>query len=119
MVFFPGPLATKSATISRPLVQQEFVQRLRHKLRVGGILTWRTDWENYCRTHGMEVMADSEGFATTRVKAGFSPKPEGRPVTKLKQRGERLGHGSDLLFNRHQLMSSQHNTPVTVRCAVV
>jgi tRNA (guanine-N7-)-methyltransferase len=99
MVFFPDPWHKKRHH-KRRLVQQEFVQRLRHKLRVGGILHLATDWENYAE-HMMEVMADSEGFANTQSEGGFSPKPEGRPVTKFEQRGERLGHGVwDLLFYR-------------------
>ncbi|WP_018402588.1 tRNA (guanosine(46)-N7)-methyltransferase TrmB [Marinobacter gelidimuriae] len=99
MVFFPDPWHKKRHH-KRRLIQQEFVQRLRHKLRVGGILHLATDWENYAE-HMMEVMADSEGFANTQSEGGFSPKPEGRPVTKFEQRGERLGHGVwDLLFYR-------------------
>ena len=99
MVFFPDPWHKKRHQ-KRRLIQQEFVQRLRRKLRVGGILHLATDWENYAE-HMMEVMADSEGLANTQSDDGFSLKPEGRPVTKFEQRGERLGHGVwDLLFYR-------------------
>lgn len=99
MVFFPDPWHKKRHH-KRRLVQAEFVQRLRHKLRVGGILHLATDWENYAE-HMMEVMQASEGFANTVEEGGFSPRPDDRPITKFEQRGERLGHGVwDLLFRR-------------------
>ncbi len=99
MVFFPDPWHKKRHH-KRRLVQPDFVQRIRHKLRVGGILHLATDWENYAE-HMLAVMADSEGFANTQSDGGFSPKPEGRPITKFEQRGERLGHGVwDLMFYR-------------------
>ena len=99
MVFFPDPWHKKRHH-KRRLVQPEFVQRLRHKLRVGGILHLATDWENYAE-HMREVMNGSEGFANTQGESEYSPRPEDRPITKFEQRGERLGHGVwDLLFHR-------------------
>lgn len=99
MVFFPDPWHKKRHH-KRRLVQPEFIQRIRHKLRVGGIVHLATDWENYAE-HMLEVLADSEGFANTQGEGGFSPRPDERPVTKFEQRGERLGHGVwDLLFYR-------------------
>lgn len=99
MVFFPDPWHKKKHH-KRRLIQPEFVQRLRHKLRVGGILHLATDWENYSE-HMMEVMSQSEGFANTQATGEFSPRPEDRPITKFEKRGEGLGHGVwDLLFYR-------------------
>ncbi|MBD3656554.1 MULTISPECIES: tRNA (guanosine(46)-N7)-methyltransferase TrmB [Marinobacter] len=99
MVFFPDPWHKKKHN-KRRLVQPEFVQRIRHKLRVGGILHLATDWENYAE-HMMEVMTASEGFANTQADGQYSPRPEHRPITKFEKRGERLGHGVwDLLFRR-------------------
>ncbi|MBK1874035.1 MULTISPECIES: tRNA (guanosine(46)-N7)-methyltransferase TrmB [unclassified Marinobacter] len=99
MVFFPDPWHKKKHH-KRRLVQPEFVQRIRHKLRVGGILHLATDWENYAE-HMMEVMGDSEGFANTQEQGQYSPRPDYRPVTKFEKRGENLGHGVwDLLFHR-------------------
>ncbi|MDS1308557.1 tRNA (guanosine(46)-N7)-methyltransferase TrmB [Marinobacter xiaoshiensis] len=99
MVFFPDPWQKKKHH-KRRLVQPEFVQRIRHKLRVGGILHLATDWENYAE-HMMEVMGDSEGFANTQEQGQYSPRPDYRPVTKFEKRGENLGHGVwDLLFHR-------------------
>jgi tRNA (guanine-N7-)-methyltransferase len=99
MVFFPDPWHKKRHN-KRRLVQPEFVQRIRHKLRVGGVLHLATDWENYSE-HMMEVMSGSEGFANTQEPGQFSPRPDDRPITKFEKRGERLGHGVwDLLFHR-------------------
>lgn len=99
MVFFPDPWHKKKHH-KRRLIQPEFVQRIRHKLRVGGILHLATDWENYAE-YMMEVMAESEGFANAQGIGEFSPRPNERPITKFEQRGERLGHGvRDLLFHR-------------------
>ena len=99
LLFFPDPWPKKKHH-KRRLIQPGFVQRLRHKLRVGGLLHLATDWENYAE-HMMEVMSEAEGFANTQGPGQFSPRPEDRPVTKFEQRGERLGHGVwDLLFRR-------------------
>ena len=99
MVFFPDPWHKKKHH-KRRLVQQEFVQRIRHKLRVGGVLHLATDWENYAE-HMLEVMDASQGFANAQEQGGFSPRPDDRPITKFEQRGEKLGHGVwDLLYHR-------------------
>ena len=99
MIFFPDPWHKKKHH-KRRLIQPEFIQRIRHKLRVGGVLHLATDWENYAE-HMLEVMNDSEGFANTQEQGGYSPRPDDRPITKFEQRGEKLGHGVwDLLFYR-------------------
>jgi len=99
MVFFPDPWPKKKHH-KRRLIQLEFVQRIRHKLRVGGVLHLATDWENYAE-HMLEVMGESEGFANTQEQGGYSPRPDDRPITKFEKRGENLGHGVwDLLFYR-------------------
>ncbi|PSF12318.1 tRNA (guanosine(46)-N7)-methyltransferase TrmB [Marinobacter fuscus] len=99
MVFFPDPWHKKKHH-KRRLIQAEFVQRIRHKLRVGGILHLATDWENYAE-HMLEVMVESEGFANTQEQGGYSPRPDDRPFTKFEKRGENLGHGVwDMLFYR-------------------
>ncbi|MGP4842868.1 tRNA (guanosine(46)-N7)-methyltransferase TrmB [Marinobacter sp. 1Y8] len=99
MLFFPDPWHKKRHH-KRRLVQPEFVQRIRHKLRVGGIFHLATDWENYAE-HMMEVLGASEGFANTQSEGSYSPRPEQRPQTKFERRGLDRGHGVwDLLFRR-------------------
>lgn len=99
LLFFPDPWHKKRHH-KRRLVQPEFIQRIRSKLKVGGICHLATDWENYAE-HMMEVMIAAEGFRNTQPGTEFAPRPEHRPITKFEQRGERLGHGVwDLLFER-------------------
>ena len=99
MLFFPDPWHKKRHH-KRRLLQPEFAQRIRHKLRVGGIFHMATDWQDYAE-HMLAVMGDSEGFENTAGEGQYAPRPGDRPVTKFEKRGERLGHGVwDLLFRR-------------------
>lgn len=100
-LYFPDPWHKKKHN-KRRIVQPEFVQTVRRKLRVGGVLHMATDWEPYAE-HMLEVMVDAEGFTNQHDGGGYSPRPEYRPLTKFEKRGERLGHGVwDLLFSRTQ-----------------
>ncbi len=99
MLFFPDPWHKKRHH-KRRIVQHDFVQRIRHKLRVGGIFHLATDWENYAE-HMLDVMEGSEGMVNNVAPGSFAPRPGERPVTKFEKRGERLGHGVwDLLYRR-------------------
>lgn len=98
-IYFPDPWHKKRHH-KRRLVQPEFVQLLRRKLKPGGVIHLATDWENYAE-HMMQVMSAAEGFRNTQGEGLFAPRPEYRPVTKFEKRGERLGHGVwDLLFEK-------------------
>ena len=98
-IYFPDPWHKKKHH-KRRLIQPEFVQALRCKLKPGGVIHLATDWEHYAE-HMLEVMSAAEGFANCADADGFSPRPAFRPVTKFEKRGERLGHGVwDLLFKK-------------------
>jgi tRNA (guanine-N7-)-methyltransferase len=98
-LFFPDPWHKKKHN-KRRIVQPDFIQRIRPKLEIGGIVHFATDWEPYAE-HMMEVLSAADGFANTAGEFLFAPRPEYRPVTKFEKRGERLGHGVwDLLFQR-------------------
>ena len=98
-LFFADPWHKKRHH-KRRIVQKEFVQLLRKKLKVGGVFHMATDWEHYAQ-HMMSVMNESEGFENTAGKDQFLPRPEHRPLTKFEQRGQRLGHGVwDLIFKK-------------------
>ena len=98
-LFFADPWHKKRHH-KRRIVQNEFVQLLRKKLKVGGAFHMATDWEHYAE-HMMHVMNESEGFENTAGKDNFLPRPEYRPLTKFEQRGQRLGHGVwDLIFEK-------------------
>ena len=98
-LFFADPWHKKRHH-KRRIVQNEFVQLLRKKLKEGGSFHMATDWEHYAQ-HMMRVMNESEGFENTAGKDQFLPRPEYRPLTKFEQRGQRLGHGVwDLIFKK-------------------
>ncbi len=98
-LFFPDPWHKKRHN-KRRIVQPEFVQRIRRKLKPGGIFHMATDWEPYAE-HMMEVMEVAEGYSNDAGPNKYSPRPDYRPVTKFEKRGERLGHGVwDLLYRR-------------------
>lgn len=98
-IYFPDPWHKKKHH-KRRLIQAGFVQVLRQKLQIGGILHLATDWQDYAE-HMLEVMTAASGFTNLAADQGYSPRPEYRPITKFEQRGERLGHGVwDLLFEK-------------------
>ena len=98
-LFFADPWHKKRHH-KRRIVQNEFVQLLRKKLKVGGLFHMATDWEHYAK-HMMKVMNASEGFENTAGKDHYLPRPDYRPLTKFEQRGQRLGHGVwDLIFKK-------------------
>ncbi|MDO6515283.1 tRNA (guanosine(46)-N7)-methyltransferase TrmB [Neptuniibacter sp. 2_MG-2023] len=98
-LFFADPWHKKRHH-KRRIVQPEFAQTLRQKLKVGGVFHMATDWENYAE-HMMDVMSAAEGYVNFAGEEQYSPQPEWRPVTKFQKRGERLGHGVwDLMFEK-------------------
>lgn len=99
LLYFPDPWPKKKHH-KRRIVQPAFAQRVRPKLRVGGILHMATDWEPYAE-HMLEVMNAEEGYENTAPDQGAVPKPPYRPDTKFEKRGEKLGHGVwDLVYRR-------------------
>jgi tRNA (guanine-N7-)-methyltransferase len=98
-IYFPDPWHKKKHQ-KRRLIQTQFVQALRSKLKTGGVLHLATDWEHYAE-HMMEVMVAAAGFSNQAEEYCFSDRPAYRPITKFEKRGERLGHGVwDLLFEK-------------------
>ena len=98
-LFFPDPWHKKRHH-KRRIVQPEFAQKLRSKLKIGGVFHMATDWENYAE-HMLEVMQVAEGYKNQSETNDYVPRPDSRPLTKFEQRGHRLGHGVwDLMFER-------------------
>jgi tRNA (guanine-N7-)-methyltransferase len=97
-IFFPDPWH-KTRHHKRRLIQADFVQELRAKLKVGGVLHLATDWEPYAK-HMMKVLSAADGFGNCNGAGAWATEHD-RPLTKFEQRGQRLGHGVwDLLFTR-------------------
>jgi tRNA (guanine-N7-)-methyltransferase len=98
-IFFPDPWHKKRHH-KRRLIQPEFVELLRGRLKVGGILHLATDWQPYAE-HMLEVLSAATKWRNVAGEHGFIPRPSERPLTKFERRGERLGHGVwDLQFER-------------------
>ncbi|WP_299730702.1 tRNA (guanosine(46)-N7)-methyltransferase TrmB [uncultured Endozoicomonas sp.] len=98
-IYFPDPWHKKRHN-KRRLIQPEFIQMIRPKLAIGGVVHLATDWENYAEQM-LEVMNAAEGYDNQDKENGYSPRPDFRPLTKFEKRGQRLGHGVwDLLFTR-------------------
>lgn len=98
-LFFPDPWHKKRHH-KRRIVQPEFVESLRQKLKIGGVFHMATDWENYAE-HMLEVMTAAPGYENISETQNYVPRPDNRPLTKFEQRGHRLGHGVwDLMFKR-------------------
>ncbi len=100
-LFFPDPWH-KTRHHKRRIVQPEFVQAIRSKLKIGGEFHMATDWEPYAQ-HMLEVMQQAQGFENTSNSQDYVPRPEYRPITKFEVRGQKLGHGVwDIIFKRQQ-----------------
>ncbi|MFC3152034.1 tRNA (guanosine(46)-N7)-methyltransferase TrmB [Litoribrevibacter euphylliae] len=98
-LFFPDPWHKKRHH-KRRIVQPEFVEMVRRKLKKGGVWHMATDWEHYAEQM-MEVMSEAPGYKNVAADGQYVPRPDTRPLTKFEQRGERLGHGVwDLMFER-------------------
>ncbi|OUS22805.1 tRNA (guanosine(46)-N7)-methyltransferase TrmB ['Osedax' symbiont bacterium Rs2_46_30_T18] len=98
-LFFPDPWHKKKHH-KRRIVQADFAQTIRAKLKVDGCFHMATDWQNYAE-HMMEIMEQAPGYTNRAGAECYSPQPEHRPVTKFQRRGERLGHGVwDLIYQR-------------------
>lgn len=99
LLFFPDPWHKKKHN-KRRIVQLEFAERVRGKLKPGGVLHMATDWEPYAE-HMLQIMSAAPGYRNQAADGTFVPRPEERPITKFERRGERLGHGVwDLKFER-------------------
>ncbi|MGB0938291.1 MAG: tRNA (guanosine(46)-N7)-methyltransferase TrmB [Colwellia sp.] len=98
-LFFPDPWHKKKHH-KRRIVQPEFVETIRQKLKVGGVFHMATDWENYAECM-LEDMQSAEGFDNLSPNNDYVPRPDNRPLTKFENRGQRLGHGVwDLQFSK-------------------
>ncbi|MEJ6773200.1 MAG: tRNA (guanosine(46)-N7)-methyltransferase TrmB [Porticoccaceae bacterium] len=98
-LYFPDPWHKKKHN-KRRIVQPQFVQLVREKLRPDGVLHMATDWEHYAEQM-LETLDAAEGFENIAGIGQYSSRPDYRPMTKFEKRGERLGHGVwDLIYKK-------------------
>lgn len=96
-IFFPDPWH-KAKHNKRRIIQPNFVELIRQKLKPGGILHLATDWQHYAE-HMLKVLTQAKGFKNLSITNDYIPRPEERPITKFEKRGKNLGHGVwDLQF---------------------
>ena len=96
-IYFPDPWHKKKHN-KRRIIQPIFLQLIRQKLRLQGILHRATDWQPYAEQM-LELVSEASGFEN--LAQDYVPRPDFRPLTKFEQRGERLGHGVwDLMAKR-------------------
>lgn len=90
-IFFPDPWHKKRHH-KRRLIQANFVELLRQKLKGRGVLHVATDWKPYAE-HVMEVMAASNRWQAMNPASPIADRESlGRPETKFERRGLKLGH---------------------------
>lgn len=98
-LYFPDPWHKKKHH-KRRIVQPEFAEIVRRKLKAGGIWHMATDWQAYAE-HMVEIMAEAPGYCNNAGDQLYVSKPDYRPETKFERRGEKLGHGVwDMVFEK-------------------
>lgn len=98
-IFFPDPWH-KARHNKRRIIQPAFVELIRRKLKVNGILHLATDWQHYAE-HMLEVLNQATGYKNLSLTGDYIPRPAERPITKFEKRGQNLGHGVwDLQFQK-------------------
>jgi len=99
-LYFPDPWH-KARHNKRRIVQTTFMEDMRQKLVLGGVIHMATDWENYAE-HMLEVLKAAKGLKNCS-ETDYAPRPDWRPLTKFENRGNKLGHGVwDLLFEKSE-----------------
>jgi tRNA (guanine-N7-)-methyltransferase len=88
-IYFPDPWHKKKHN-KRRIIQPKFLQLIRKKIRIGGIVHMATDWQPYAEQM-LELIVEADGFKN--MAQDYVPRPDFRPLTKFERRGERLGHG--------------------------
>lgn len=98
-LFFPDPWHKKKHH-KRRIINPDFVQLVRKKLKTGGIFHMATDWQHYA-VHMLEQMDNADGFVNTSGRGQYSMNKGDRCETKFERRGLKLGHGVwDLLYKK-------------------
>jgi tRNA (guanine-N7-)-methyltransferase len=90
LIFFPDPWP-KRRHHKRRIIQKEFIELVRIKLKNKGCLHLATDWQEYAQ-HMLQVLSLFSEFHNIAQDGNFSPRPHYRPVTKFERRGEKLDH---------------------------
>lgn len=98
-VFFPDPWPKKRHH-KRRLLSADFIDLLRSRLRMGGVLHVATDWQDYADSV-LALLMENPGLENLSESDGACDRPDWRPETRFESRGLKRGHGVwDLMFRR-------------------
>jgi len=99
-VYFPDPWHKKRHH-KRRIMNQDFLNLIKTKLKSGGRLHYASDWEPYA-LEVQELFATNPWLTNLQPDNAFAPRPEWRPVTKFERRGHRLDHNTyDLIMRKN------------------
>jgi len=94
LIFFPDPWP-KRRHHKRRLIQVDFVNRIKNKLKDNGYLHFATDWKDYA-VHIEKIMVQVSDLVRSSDTNILT-----RPNTKYEKHGERLGHEvADLIYTK-------------------
>lgn len=98
-LFFPDPWQKKRHH-KRRILNPDFIQQIRKKLKQGGLFHMATDWQDYAGQM-LKLMDGAEGFYNTAGTGCFAASKGSRCETKFERRGIKLGHGVwDLIYQK-------------------
>ena len=98
-LFFPDPWHKKRHH-KRRIMNPEFIQLIRQKLKTGGCFHMATDWQDYANQM-LQQMDNASGFINTAGAGRFSASRGMRYETKFERRGIKLGHNVwDLIYEK-------------------
>ncbi|MHB8728230.1 MAG: tRNA (guanosine(46)-N7)-methyltransferase TrmB [Sulfuricaulis sp.] len=89
-LFFPDPWPKKRHH-KRRLVQPDFAELVKRKLRPGGYFHLATDWREYAE-HMVSVLSQTPGLVDISGLEQFHVLVVSRSMTRFEQRGHKLGH---------------------------
>lgn len=99
-VYFPDPWHKKRHH-KRRIMNQEFLDLIRPKLKQNARLHYASDWEPYA-FEVQELFAANSWLVNQQTDNGFAPRPDWRPITKFERRGHRLNHNTyDLIMHKN------------------
>ena len=98
-IYFPDPWHKKRHH-KRRIMNQEFLDLIRSKLKPNGRLHYASDWEPYA-IEVQALFAENAWLHNQQTNNAFAARPEWRPITKFERRGQRLEHGTyDLIMQK-------------------
>ena len=95
-IYFPDPWPKKRHH-KRRLIQPQFLELLKPKMKESAVLHVATDWQDYAE-QTLELLNKTAGLANS-ADVDYLARPDYRPLTKFEKRGINLGHSIyDLIF---------------------